>query len=91
MVKRKLTAQQILAVEVSERSMSVLSVLGSLFIMGTFLRWHYFRKPINRLVFYASFGNVMANIATLISTAAVPVNGAAPSSLCKFQGTLIQW
>jgi hypothetical protein len=91
MAKRKLTAQQILALEVSERTMSVLSVLGSLFILGTFIRWHYFRKPINRLVFYASFGNIMANVATLISTSAVPINGAAPSPLCKFQGTLIQW
>jgi hypothetical protein len=56
------------------------------------MKWHYFRKPINRLVFFASFGNLMANIATLISTSAIPRNpGEAPSALCQFQGILIQW
>lgn len=41
---------------------SVLSLLGCLFIIATFCLCDAFRKPINRLVFYASFGNVMASI-----------------------------
>jgi hypothetical protein len=85
------TAEQFRAITTTERAVSVLSMVGSFFIMGTFLRWHYFRKPINRLVFYASFGNVMANIATLISTSALPVANEDPSALCQFQGVLIQW
>ncbi|KAF2691619.1 hypothetical protein K458DRAFT_286597 [Lentithecium fluviatile CBS 122367] len=80
-----------MALQVSERTMSVLSIVGSVFIITTFLRWHYFRKPINRLVFYASFGNIMANVATLIATSALPSGSNTFSSLCEFQGILIQW
>ncbi|KAH7126961.1 G protein coupled receptor family protein [Dendryphion nanum] len=89
--KVPLSPGRVLAIQISERTMSVLSILGSLFIVGTFLKWHYFRKPINRLVFYASWGNVMANVATLISTSALPARGAIPSPLCQFQAILIQW
>ncbi|KAL5383917.1 hypothetical protein DPSP01_005717 [Paraphaeosphaeria sporulosa] len=85
------SAREMLAIQVSERTMSVLSILGSLFIISTFLRWHYFRKPINRLVFYASFGNMLTNIATLISTSALPSQSAPFYALCEFQGILIQW
>ncbi|KAF2476316.1 uncharacterized protein BDR25DRAFT_65175 [Lindgomyces ingoldianus] len=91
MPKKTLTASQMLALQVSERTMSCMSLIGSLFIMGTFLRWHYFRKPINRLVFYASFGNVLTNVATLISTSAIPKAAHHFSNLCEFQGILIQW
>jgi hypothetical protein len=77
-----------MAITVSQRVMSILSIIGSIFIITTFLKWHYFRKPINRLVFYASFGNVTVNIATFIGTAAI---GTDPSALCEFQGILIQW
>lgn len=80
-----------LAVQVSERTMSVLSIFGSLFIISTFLKWHYFRKPINRLVFYASFGNILTNVATLISISAMPGYDAGYQSLCELQGILIQW
>jgi hypothetical protein len=91
-VKTKLSAQQFLAITSTERTMSILSIFGSFFIIGTFLKWQYFRKPINRLVFFASFGNLMANIATLISTSAIPRKpNEAPSALCQFQGVLIQW
>lgn len=71
--------------------MSTLSLAGSLFIIGTFIKWHYFRKPINRLVFYASFGNIMANVATTMSTSPVSKAGESPSHVCRFQGVLIQW
>lgn len=84
-------AREMLAIQVSERTMSVLSILGSLFIISTFLKFHYFRKPINRLVFYASFGNMLTNIATLISTSALPAQSAPYYYLCEFQGILIQW
>ncbi|KAF1948336.1 hypothetical protein CC80DRAFT_24250 [Byssothecium circinans] len=83
--------RQILAIQLSERIMSVLSIIGSIFIITTFWKWHYFRKPINRLVFYASFGNMTVNVATLIGTAAVPVFPAKFSPLCEFQGIIIQW
>jgi hypothetical protein len=46
---------------------------------------------INRLVFYATWGNIMANIATLISTSGMPDNLLELTPLCEFQGVLIQW
>ena len=86
-----LDARQLLAVQVSERTMSVLSILGSLFIITSFLKFHYFRKPINRLVFYASFGNMLTNMATLVSTSAFPGYKMGQKILCEFQGITIQW
>ncbi|KAF2022185.1 family A G protein-coupled receptor-like protein [Aaosphaeria arxii CBS 175.79] len=91
MARKPFTPSQVMAVQISERTMSVFSILGSFYIMVTFIKWKYFRKPINRLVFYASFGNVMANVATMISTTALPLKGQTPSTLCRFQGIFIQW
>ncbi|KAF2735095.1 hypothetical protein EJ04DRAFT_492119 [Polyplosphaeria fusca] len=85
-----LTAGQMLALCVSERAMSALSLIGSFFIIFTFLRWPYFRKPINRLIFLATFGNVLTSTATSIATSALP-HGDGLTSLCEFQGIVIQW
>lgn len=82
-------ANQMRVIEVSERTMSVLSLIGSLFIISTFIAFPFFRKPINRLVFYASIGNILCNTATLISTSGLGAGES--SSLCQFQGVLIQW
>jgi hypothetical protein len=72
--------------------MSILSLLGSCYIISTFLTFSFYRKPINRLVFFATWGNIMANIATLISTSSIPHNENAPlSALCELQAVLIQW
>lgn len=75
-------------VDVVERTSSALSLLGAAFIISTFLTNKGFHKPINRLVFYACWGNLMTNIATLISLSGprTGVNG----PLCQFQGFLIQ-
>ncbi|TEY42309.1 hypothetical protein BOTCAL_0395g00020 [Botryotinia calthae] len=54
-----------------ERTCSGISLLGCFFIIITFLTTTAFRKPINRLVFYASLGNVFTNFATLISRSAL--------------------
>ncbi|ESZ92440.1 hypothetical protein SBOR_7157 [Sclerotinia borealis F-4128] len=54
-----------------ERSCSGISLLGCFFIIITFLSTTAFRKPINRLVFYASLGNIFTNLATLISRSAL--------------------
>jgi hypothetical protein len=76
------------AIEVAERATSVLSLLGSLFIITTFLGYPSFRKPINRLVFYASLGNVLCNIGTLLSITGMEYGSA--SALCRFQAFFIQ-
>lgn len=70
-----------------ERVCSVLSLIGSIFIITTFTYSKMFHKPINRLVFFASFGNMMTNVGTLMArTYVTDPNGAG----CQFQAFLIQ-
>lgn len=82
-----LTEAQRNAIVIVERINSSLSVVGCFFIMVTFLSSRAFHKPINRLVFFASVGNIMTNVATLISRSAL---GNLTGPLCQFQGFLIQ-
>ncbi|KFY16184.1 hypothetical protein V492_01511 [Pseudogymnoascus sp. VKM F-4246] len=76
------------AIQTAERISSVLSIFGSFFVMVTFLSMSIFRKPINRLVFYATIGNVITNIATLISRSSVTAGVGSP--LCQLQAFIIQ-
>nr|CEG04364.1 unnamed protein product [Fusarium clavum] len=55
------------AISAIERTCSIPSLLGSLFIIITFCSSKLFHKPISRMLFYASFGNMMSNVATLMS------------------------
>lgn len=82
------SSQQMKQIEIVERAMSVLSLVGSLFIITTFAIFPFFRKPINRLVMFASLGNVLCNIATLISVSGMSYSE--PNPLCHFQAFLIQ-
>lgn len=84
-----LSGPQIFAIAVTERVCSTISLIGTFVIVATFIWSPSFRKPINRLVFYASWGNIMANIATIISADGIHLG--VDSSLCQFQGFLIQW
>ncbi|KAK3940789.1 G-protein coupled receptor [Diplogelasinospora grovesii] len=70
-----------------ERVCSVFSLLGCVFVIATFCMSKAFHKPINRLVFYASFGNLMTNVATLMARAYVNDIGSAG---CQFQAFLVQ-
>jgi hypothetical protein len=72
----------------SRRVTSVLSLIGTSFIIATFLISTDYHKPINRLVFYASFGNIITNVATLVSTSSI--HAGATSPLCQLQAFLIQ-
>jgi hypothetical protein len=87
MSAKELTEGQLNAIVIIERVNSSLSVVGCLFIMVTFLSSRAFHKPINRLVFFASAGNIMTNTATLISRSAL---GNLTGALCQFQAFLIQ-
>ncbi|KAI5867158.1 family A G protein-coupled receptor-like protein [Durotheca rogersii] len=82
-----LTPGQLEAVVVIERVGSVFSILGCVFIIVTFLLFKAFHKPINRLVFYASFGNLMTNVGTLMAREYVTQ---VDSFGCQFQAFLIQ-
>ncbi|KAI8958171.1 family A G protein-coupled receptor-like protein [Daldinia sp. FL1419] len=84
---RELTAGELEAISLIERIGSVFSLLGCLFVILTFSLSKAFHKPINRLVFYASFGNMMTNVGTLMSRRYVTE---LDSFGCQFQGFLIQ-
>lgn len=85
--KDHLTQSQLNALSILERICSVFSLLGSLFVIGTFIASKSFHKPINRLVFYASFGNMMTNVGTLMSRTYINEPG---SVGCQFQAFLVQ-
>ena len=88
MATPKLTTDQTNALMITERIVSVFSIFGILFILITFYFLSSFNKPINRLVSYASFGNLGMNIACLISENGISAGPVSP--LCQFQAFLIQ-
>ncbi|KAJ6191380.1 hypothetical protein N7519_001401 [Penicillium mononematosum] len=81
--------RQLVAISVTERVCSAISLVGTFVIIASFISSRSFRKPINRLVFYASWGNMMANIATMISQSGIQAGAGSP--LCQLQAFLIQW
>ncbi|KAG5973789.1 hypothetical protein E4U55_000278 [Claviceps digitariae] len=78
---------QLEAISTIERACSILSLLGCLFIIVTFCSSASFHKPINRLVFYASFGNLFTVVGTLMSRSYL---SDVDSVGCQFQASLIQ-
>ncbi|KAL4788439.1 Nnf1-domain-containing protein [Aspergillus varians] len=84
-----LSAGQLFAISATERTCSTVSLTATSIIIVSFLSSRSFRKPINRLVFYASFGNIMTNVATLISQSGI--GAGTNSNLCQIQAFLIQW
>ena len=85
---QQLTQSQLQDLETTERVASCFSLAGTLLILVAFLTSPAFRKPVNRIMFYASIGNILCNIATLISRAG-PRAGSL-SHLCQFQAFMIQ-
>ncbi|QGA17825.1 hypothetical protein EYB26_005501 [Talaromyces marneffei] len=83
-----LTAGQIQALIVTERVNAVASILSIIFVVATYLFLPGFNKPINRLIFFASFGNLGSAVAALISENG-PLAGES-SALCKIQAFLVQ-
>ncbi|KAL8949390.1 MAG: hypothetical protein Q9222_004490 [Ikaeria aurantiellina] len=83
-----LTSSQLHALETTERVASCFSVIGTVFIMLTFIFSPAFRRPVNRLIFYASWGNALCNVATLMSQSGI--RAGQNSHLCQLQGFLIQ-
>ncbi|KAH7198995.1 uncharacterized protein B0J16DRAFT_353317 [Fusarium flagelliforme] len=67
MLTSGLSLGDVRVITVIQQVCSVLSIVGCLFIITTFLLCDAFHKPINRLVFYASFGNIMASICFIMA------------------------
>ncbi len=87
MLASELTAAQLDLFSTLERVASVFSLIGILWVIVSFLGFKSFHKPINRMVFYASLGNIFTAVATIISRTALihPT-----SAFCQFQGLLVQ-
>lgn len=85
---KQLTDSELRSLETVERVASCFSLIGAIFIFLTFVVSSNFRRPVNRLIFNASWGNTLGNIATLVSLSG-PRSGQA-SHLCQFQAFLIQ-
>lgn len=86
------TRRELAILEVTTRVASVFSLLGAGFIILTFCLSRSFHKPINRLAFFASFGNILTNVATLISQDGVRAYDQNPhAGICKMQAMFIQW
>ncbi|KAG4437124.1 hypothetical protein IFR05_007386 [Cadophora sp. M221] len=90
MFTKDLTEETLWRISVIERSASALSLVGICFIISTFLLSRAFHKSINRLIFYASVGNVFTCIGTMISRSAIKGTAVTNLPLCKTQAFLIQ-
>lgn len=84
----QLTTDQLHALETTGRVAAYFSVTGTIFAMLTSLFSPSFKKPINRLIFYASWRNLLCNVATLMSRSGIRT--IQYSLLCQFQAVLIQ-
>ncbi|KAI9849672.1 MAG: hypothetical protein M1837_002797 [Sclerophora amabilis] len=80
--------RQIRSIMIAERLASILSLLGSFYIIVTFLSSCAFHKPINRLIFCACFGNIIVSVATIISRDGMFAGD--DSRLCQMQAFMIQ-
>ncbi|KFZ17131.1 hypothetical protein V502_04740 [Pseudogymnoascus sp. VKM F-4520 (FW-2644)] len=76
------TTAQLNAIQTTERVSASFSILGNLFIIFTYLASSAFHKPINHLIFYASWGNMGANVGTLISLSGIVAGVNAPLCQC---------
>lgn len=83
-----LTLKQNQAIEITERISSGLSICGALFVILTYSVSASFHKPVNRMVFYASWGNILANVSTMISLSGITAGK--DSVTCQSQAFLIQ-
>lgn len=83
-----LDRNQVNALNITERVMSILSLLGIFFILSTYYFGRGFDKPINRLIFFASWSNLGMNIASLIAGDGWAAGQGSPT--CQFQAWAIQ-
>ena len=84
----ELTTEQVNTLVATERVTTCFSLVGILLILTSYYLTPYFKKPINRLVVYASFGNLGTCVASLISEAGPSAGAAAP--ICQLQGFFVQ-
>ena len=84
-----LTPSQLSALQITERLTSALSLLGFLFVVLTYIFCEGFKKPVNRLIFYAAWSNLGTTIVGFISRDGV--RAGRDSALCQFQAFAFQY
>ena len=80
--------EQLSSLQTAERVSSTLSLAGCGFILITYCSSSSFRKPIRTLLFYASFGNILSAVASLIARDGI--DAGQNSVLCQLQAFFIQ-
>ena len=67
MAPEPFSPSQLTTFSITERVTSAFSLVGVVFIISTFLLGRGFDKPIDRLIFFASWSNLGTSIAFFIS------------------------
>ena len=88
MAPNDLTPGQLSALTITERITSGLSLAGFLFVIYTYWFCDGFRKPVNRLIFYAQWSNLGTTIVGFIARDAL--SAGQNSALCQFQAFMFQ-
>lgn len=83
-----LSAGEISALTITERVAASLSLLGFLLVVYTYLFCAGFKKPVNRLIFYAAWSNLGSTIVGFISRDGISAGQS--SALCQVSAFLFQ-
>lgn len=83
-----LSDEQLNTIAITGRVTSVLSILGTITIIGTFCCSRCFQSPIHRIIFFNAFYNLLDAVATMISVSGPEAGD--HSALCQFQGFALQ-
>ena len=83
-----LSPAQVSALTITERVTSALSLLGFLLVVYTYLFCEGFKKPVNRLIFYAAWSNLGSTIVGFISRDGILTGQ--NSALCQVSAFLFQ-
>lgn len=81
--------QQLRTIAGITRASCSVSIVASILVITSFLCSNRFQTPVNRLVFLAAWGNMLADVASMISTSGTQHGEF--SSLCQGQAFLLEW
>ena len=83
-----LSPAQLSAITITERVISALSLLGFLLVVSTYLFCQGFKKPVNRLIFYAAWSNLGSTVVGFVSRDGIVAGQ--DSALCQVSAFLFQ-
>jgi hypothetical protein len=84
-----ISVKELQILKTTSRVASGFSLVGASFVILTFCTSAEFHRPINRLAFFASVGNIMTNVATIASRDGI--DAGRTSHICQAQAFIIQW